>query len=976
MRYPRALLGLLLFALAFPASGAEPKVPPPPAEYDALVRFWVEGFRNQRARSVQELKNTLQNEGFREDADEAVDPLDPGATYLHGTIPGKNARQMLEQRFVRAIRLVPKSVPLPEKGKPVRVVLDLAGGMALEQQRQLAQQVRQTIRAFGFQEAVAYNDRGSTRLVGLIPSEQLDTLASDLQRHPVGWELLGKPFLADMHTTPRGAGLLRQILDDWYDHPEGQKILRPTLAVWSGGPEAARLLATLPIEVADPKTTANRIKLDVLLLAQMADNAGSDPVLEHIFTDVLASKANRELMNLMLRRVAVQPTAVRLPLFFRVAAPIRVVEGFPGQPVPSPRPAAIVFPPGEDKITVDLRELLNEKNDKAEKRRFEVFLQRSPGPNDRNWRERFPSAAPDIVVEGILGSMVTVKGTVNDVVRLATLPEVTVIRLARVARTWVQTDPARAGENFTPLTRNGLEKLHRSGQRGRGARVAVISSDFRGWQALVGKQLPEGTRLVDLTTERNESLLPDLDSGDAKTPGPGVLHALLLLKAAPSAELTLIRVDPAAPYQILTVARIINGEAVKSVNMDHRFTMLEEEGSHLASRKEKLLEERREILNHFSFEDADVARRKDYFRRQAEFDREQEQHNERLSRYFKLLKAMQDLKGIKIVASSLVWSEGHPLDGASPLSRYFDDQPFKGALWFQAAGDTVGQAWTGLFRDSDGNGVMEFVPANSRLADDAWSRELNRLDWQADASSPVVRDLPANTPLRISLQWREAHDPSFYLADNAPYRQPIANFRIVLLYQADPKGEKQASDDFRVIAESTALPQLLEQGPSAATYEHLIQVRLPQGGRYVVRIEGQAPTSTRPVDAPTIPIARRVGEVRPRLFVETLEGAGRALWHDHVSEGAGLGIPGDALRVITVGSANQAQRRSFTAPDNPLPACKPDLVAEDQINPNQAVSFAAGMAALLPHTHISASAWLKQMQQQSGQALRVLEDKR
>ena len=42
------------------------------------------------------------------------------------------------------------------------------------------------------------------------------------------------------------------------------------------------------------------------------------------------------------------------------------------------------------------------------------------------------------------------------------------------------------------------------------------------------------------------------------------------------------------------------------------------------------------------------------------------------------------LKGVRVVANSLVWAEGYPVDGSSALSRYFDDKPFRAALWFQS----------------------------------------------------------------------------------------------------------------------------------------------------------------------------------------------------------------------------------------------------------------------------------------------------
>ena len=76
-----------------------------------------------------------------------------------------------------------------------------------------------------------------------------------------------------------------------------------------------------------------------------------------------------------------------------------------------------------------------------------------------------------------------------------------------------------------------------------------------------------------------------------------------------------------------------------------------------------------------------------------------------------------------------MWNDGYPLGGASGLTRGLDDRPFHHTVWFQAAGNTRGQSWTGLFRDTDGNGVMEFAPRGSRPLPGRWNTELNFLSF-------------------------------------------------------------------------------------------------------------------------------------------------------------------------------------------------------------------------------------------------------
>src|SRR5262249_10588360 len=147
--------------------------------------------------------------------------------------------------------------------------------------------------------------------------------------------------------------------------------------------------------------------------------------------------------------------------------------------------------------------------------------------------------------------------------------------------------------------------------------------------------------------------------------------------------------------------------------------------------------------------------------------------DQRARRLLDLRDDFRSLKGIRVVASSLAWYEGQPVDGSGALSRYFDDRPFRAALWFQSAGDTRGQSWAGLFRDGDGNGAMEFVAPDVKLRQGAANPELNFLGWKTDADTELNR-LPAGARIRITMQWREAHDPDYLRSGEDAYREPLA----------------------------------------------------------------------------------------------------------------------------------------------------------------------------------------------------------
>jgi hypothetical protein len=857
--FHRPLLSLFgALCAAVPAFGADPAVPapPPPAAYDVRIRYRIDAFRNEHVAQYAEMMRYLQAHGFRRAADEEVpenEAEDPQATLLHGTVPGRQALELLGERHVKSILLVPEGSKLPQdKDALVRVDLLLAGGFAPDRQRLLHEQAREVLASLNFREGVGYDNRGYTRLVGAIPAGQLDTLLTDLRRVKAG---------------------------------ESQPA--PFASVW----------------------------------------------------------------------------------------PLRATLALPDMPPPSPRPRPPQVPPELVKLTADLREVVANAGQAAAPRRLEVLLAAAPSDDDRTWRRRLAGPVTGLVIEGRVGALVTVLLPAARAAELAALPDVVAVRLPRVARPGPQA-PGGPAETWRPLLEaSGAARLHDLKYRGKGTRVAVIDGDFTGWEDLVGKQLPATTRLLDLTRERNRTLLPDPLPAKGP-PGPGTRRAVTLMRASPEADLTLIRIDPAAPYMLYQVARAINGDEYHSVSLDNRLSDLDAERTQLDSRRDALLEERRLILEDFGQGAENVKRREAYRKKQSEFDQDYELFQQKIQRYLRHQKDVRALKGIRVVASAPVWDEGFPADGSSTLSRYFDDRPFRGALWFQAAGDARGQSWSGLFRDSDGNGVMEFAPPDSRLPPGRWTPELNFLAWRP-AEGRAAADLPAGARLRVSLQWREAHESLYRGVGEDPYRVPLARLRLVVLRQLDPAGKTRPADDLEVVAQSAGLPQRLEQTPHGAVYEQTVEVVVPRAGRYAVRVEGRPPEGTLPPEHPTIPGARKKSaELRVRLFVTTLAGPGRAVWSDFATDAGSVGVPGDARSAITVGAADAAgQRQPYSAGGPPFDLgllAKPDVMTyDDGQGTGEAAAFAAGLAAAARSAAPSWAASLPALSDRPGGLLRV-----
>jgi hypothetical protein len=598
-------------------------------------------------------------------------------------------------------------------------------------------------------------------------------------------------------------------------------------------------------------------------------------------------------------------------------------------------------------------------------------------------------AAPGLAIQGRLGQLVTVVAQPDQSPALAALPIVSAVRLPRSGMPQVQPAAGAKDANQAALQASGATRLHKLGYNGKGIKVAIVDGDFRGYQPLIGKQLPANTRYLDLTAAADRNLTPEPFPGDPKGLGVGTQCAVAAALAAPQAELTLIRVDPTAPYQLELVARAMNGEKLRSIGLETRADELREEEDRLRLRRNELIRERRLILDDFGQDEASKKKREDYFKKQSEFDEEEKSVQKRGERYVQLLRDLRDLRGIRAVSSSLVWNEGHPVDGSSPLSRYLDDRPFRSALWFQSAGNTRGQVWSGFFRDQDGNGVMEFAPPDTWIPRGRWTSELNFLGWQP-FHGKVTPVMPAKTTLRLAVQWREAHDAALSRDVDDPYREPLAKVRLVLLRQRDPTGKKLPADDMEVVAYSVGPALRLQNLLNSATYEQTLEYTVDSPGRYALRVEGRAPVSIRPASAAVIAGAeQRAGELRTRIVLDVGEwparSAGRPVFLDYATNQGAVGMPADAQAPITVGSADASgQPQLYSAAGSPLGLAllqKPQLLAYDDLElgtegiqgTNIAASFAAGLTASSMSAGISRSQFLFLISEMGNKVLEIPE---
>lgn len=562
-------------------------------------------------------------------------------------------------------------------------------------------------------------------------------------------------------------------------------------------------------------------------------------------------------------------------------------------------------------------------------------------------------------LEGVAGNVLTIDfPAAADVERFAAEPGVVFVRLPRPA---VETVGGPGGPTPTAaqiLGATRLDRLHAAGYRGQGVRVVVIGTGFPG---LAAANLG-AAEVIDLTAEFSRDFSP-APTNDRLAGGTAAARAVRL--AAPDAKLQLVRVDPAAYFQVLAVARFVRGDAAYTEAMQSRL-------AELSARTADLQRRNLEAIAEFRLADSDTSgtdRARDRLARaRAAFDAIQAQEKQdaaAIARALALQAATKSLAGADVVVNTLVWEGGYPNDGLSELSRVIDAEfagesaagtarsrsatrpkPPRRPLWVQAASPSAGSVWAGPSLDLDENAALEFAdPTKPRPAGE-WTRELNFLGVRGPDGA-VSRDLPAGAVVRLTAQWRETHDATGYGSAESIFPLTIRVFR-----QLDPEGKVRASDELQEVARSVGGPYRLLAAPGYGVYEQVIEVPIAAAGRYAVRIDGREVYDAR------LPALRRRIEITPRVAAEWAGAGqtGRPVWVSYSDRNVGVGVPGDAKSAITVSASEQPFGEVPTGltgagPGLPLLA-KPDLVANGSIDGGPAGSgvaagFVGGLLASL-----------------------------
>jgi hypothetical protein len=866
-----------------------------------------------------------------------------------------------------AQRIVPP--PPPEYAVQFRYRIRVGGNERVVQYREMMRHLA----AAGFR-------RTDTPESNEAVDPKADRMSGVIAANRVG-DLLGEPHVKSILLMPNGYKLP--------DNPEQRVLVQIKLVETSSLSQQRALFYQA---------------LDKLRRMGLVDKVGYDQEdYSRILGSIPAGDVEDLLVDLRLQPLGwltPQTPVESLPDPIRGIDPIRGVEVLPdpeGVPPSAERPVPNVPAVVEGavnvqaKIAPDLRAAAAAENMGTV--RFEVVLTRSPALDDTSWRAIF-GPMTNVVVEGRIGPVVTLLAPASAIATLAASPDVATVRPPRMATIQPAASSVVAGP--AALADSGLDRLHKLGFKGTGVRVAVIDADFTGVGQHVGRELPKNTTVIDLTAARNPSILPEPLAPGAE-PGRGTRLALAVRVAAPEADVVLVRVDPAAMYQLLTVARFIHGDAFRPENLANRNRELLAENNALRVDRAKLNADRLAAQNNFSEGETAVQQRRDVEVRSAALARREQEFNDRLNRFYDIEAGLADLRRADVVVCPLAWDEGYPFDGSDPLARYLDDIYYgrprrkpvgpltvaqRTAIWFQAAGNTRGQAWNGPLIDNDGNGAFEFAPPDTRPPQGLWTTEINFLHWLT-ANGQRSFDLPAGAKVRLTFQWTEAHDPS---VSDIPgpdlYRVPLADLRLLVLRQRDPSGMKVSNDDFNVIAQTEPLPQLIERHRSWATYEHVVEFAVDTPGRIAVRLEGTVPPTIRPPTVASLPIQDRSWSPHGRLFVN-MSGAtgGQLVIGDYQPGLGGLGAPGNGLYPRTTGAADaQGREQPYSAkgpPSGQQLLAKPRWLAFDELpgvqggGTEQATAFAGGLYASVMSAGTIESQKLNWLQVPRGTVMRV-----
>src|SRR5439155_7222946 len=194
--------------------------------------------RNERVAQFNAMVGYFDSIGFKKDPGPDDEAENASYNRMSGTIAPANVRKLIIEPHVKSVLLLPAGYKLPADTELVKVQLELATGLPADRQHALAQQTLEKLREFGFREAIGYDHRGHTRLVGRIPAGELETLLKDLRLQPSGWLVPVTP-IAELPLPLRNVSPI--LITEVIPEPQGVPPVKEPSASREPPPEQAHL---------------------------------------------------------------------------------------------------------------------------------------------------------------------------------------------------------------------------------------------------------------------------------------------------------------------------------------------------------------------------------------------------------------------------------------------------------------------------------------------------------------------------------------------------------------------------------------------------------------------------------------------------------------------------------------------------------------------------------------------------------------
>jgi hypothetical protein len=389
----------------------------------------------------------------------------------------------------------------------------------------------------------------------------------------------------------------------------------------------------------------------------------------------------------------------------------------------------------------------------------------------------------------------------------------------------------------------------------------VVGNEFLGWEKAFG-EIQTQAELVDLTRTRNFAMEEMPYSKDQGEVGFHTKKAIEVAKVYPGAKIVLVRIDPSIPTMLDEVAGFANGNSRASYALLARYSETDVIKRLLAGENQFLQSERAFLVDQFGQETEIEKRREIYKDKKAKWDENNRNLHVKIERILSLRNQLIEFKSHKVFVLLENYSSQLPSFQNAALSLFSDNSQFKNAAWLMPENLFERISWRGAFRDSNRNGIMEFMDDKSN---DKWRHEKALIQYESNGK--ILDKIPQGKKIRVRVRWRESVDWSSatVLGETSP--RPKAQINVMLLQNEKQLPGRKIPDEYSLIQETGIEPFCIFRSKNFAIFEHLIEIESSKEGGYSLVLHGKVLIRN---DLSSLE-AQKTTEIFPEIFLESFE---------------------------------------------------------------------------------------------------------